>query len=61
MGMFEDLKRGLQADSVDAVTAGSSRTMLLWGMGIAISICILALVGAAVALRPRGPKIIARV
>jgi hypothetical protein len=60
MGMFEDLKRGLQPDSSESAPAESTRTVLLWGMGIALSACILALVGAAVALRPRGPKIIAR-
>jgi ABC-type Fe3+ transport system permease subunit len=60
LGMFEDLKQGLRPNSVDSAIAQRFRTTLLWGMGIALSVCIVALVGAAVALRPRGPKTIAR-
>lgn len=60
LGMFEDLKRGLQPGSVDAAAVQSARRMLQWGIGIALSACILALVGAAVALRPRASKTNAR-
>lgn len=60
LGMFEDLKKGLQADSAESAEPERSRPILLWGIGIALSACILALVGAAVALRPREPKTITR-
>jgi len=60
IGMFEDLKRGLVLDSSNAAEAESSRKLLLWGVGIALSLCIVALVGAAIALRPRAQRTIAR-
>ena len=61
MGMFEDLKKGLQPDSSNsAEAAGTSRKRLLWGVGIALALGILALVGAAIALRPRAARTIAR-
>lgn len=60
MGMFEDLKKGLQPDSSNSAATEISRKGLLWGVGIALALCVVALVGAAIALRPRAPRTIAR-
>ena len=60
IGMLEDLKKGLQPDAGESAEVASSRKMLLWGIGMALSACIVALVGAAIALRPRATRTIAR-
>ena len=35
LGMFEDLKKGLQPEPDESAAVASSRKMLLWGVGIA--------------------------
>jgi hypothetical protein len=60
MGMFEDLKKGLQPEAPESADAASSRKMLLWGAGIALTICIVALVCACFALRPSRSRSVAR-
>ena len=60
MGMLEDLKKGLQPAPPESAQAARSRKMLLWGIGFVLSACIAALVGAAIALRPRATRTIAR-
>jgi hypothetical protein len=59
LGMFEDLKKGLQPEPDQSADLASSRKKLLWGVGIALAGCVLALVGAAVAVRWSAPKSVA--
>ena len=56
IGLFEDLKKGLQPVTDESADIERARRMLLWGVGIALTGCILALAGAAVAIRPRSPN-----
>jgi hypothetical protein len=50
IGMFEDLKRGLQPVPAESAAVASFRRKLLWGVGIALAGCVLALAGAVVAV-----------